>query len=51
MILGKNPFENEHGVINLKKNLMSQFEKIVCEDFPLELVEMCYSMLNLVCFI
>jgi hypothetical protein len=42
IILGKGPFENNHGIININNNVNVQLKKIDSQDIPQKLVDLCY---------
>jgi hypothetical protein len=46
---GRRPFDNSDGGVNNMKNLFIQFEKIKENECDNNILELCHSMLNLVC--
>jgi hypothetical protein len=44
--LGKHPFCEESGNINIIKWMDANYKKIETDKFPNKLLELCYSMLN-----
>jgi serine/threonine protein kinase len=48
--LGRTPFENSNGLVNIANNANAQYQKIEEDECDKDISELCHSMLSLVCF-